>query len=87
MVRVLGHPMAIMMWNNTEMYKYIPGFRSLYYRIVTYRDHLFGFFEKQVEEHQANVDLNSEPTDYVDAYLREKAKRDQEIGENGHFYK
>lgn len=84
-MQILGHPMTIMMYNYTEFFKYIPGFRTIYYKIKFHRDRLFGFFEKQINEHQERVDLNEEPTDYVDAYLREKVKKDQEGG--SHHYR
>ncbi|KAH7715414.1 CBN-CYP-33C9 protein [Aphelenchoides avenae] len=47
---------------------------------------LIGFMARQVAEHVKNVDLEplSEPKDYVEAYLREQAKRDK-TGEPHHF--
>lgn len=76
--------MTIMMYKYTEMFKYIPGFRTFYYKIKLYRDRLFGFFENQINEHQKRVDMTEEPNDYVDAYLREKVKKDQEGREHNY---
>jgi hypothetical protein len=42
---------------------------------------LFEFFERQIEEHNRRVDPDSDPTDFVEAFLREKAKKE----ENGEF--
>uniref|UniRef100_A0A914DRL7 Uncharacterized protein n=1 Tax=Acrobeloides nanus TaxID=290746 RepID=A0A914DRL7_9BILA len=45
---------------------------------------MFNFFERQIAEHMSKVDYNSEPTDYVDAFLREITKRDKE--DEPHYY-
>ena len=48
-------------------------------------DNIFGFLERQVNEHKNEIDYNSEPTDFVDAYLRKKAKMDED-GEEPNYY-
>ena len=72
------------MQHKTEWFRYIPFFNKIYWQIKDASDTLFGFFERQVNEHMAEIDYNSEPTDFVDAYLREKDKHDTD-GEN-HYY-
>ena len=39
----------------------------------------FAFFERQIVEHKKEInftDLESPPTDYIEAYLKEQIKRD-----------
>ncbi|KAH7717539.1 Protein CYP-33E1 [Aphelenchoides avenae] len=47
---------------------------------------LLGFMARQIDEHKTHADLDSlaEPKDYVEAYMREKARRDR-TGEDHHF--
>uniref|UniRef100_A0A914E9S0 Uncharacterized protein n=1 Tax=Acrobeloides nanus TaxID=290746 RepID=A0A914E9S0_9BILA len=72
------------MQRKTEWLQYVPVFSSFYYKIKQNIDRVFEFLERQVNEHLNEIDYNSEPTDFVDAYLRKKAKLDQEGGP--HYY-
>lgn len=72
------------MWDKTHMYKYIPGASYYYYKIQDTSKSVFDFFRQQVEEHKRNIDRSSEPTDFVDAFLRESEKLSKENEE--HFY-
>uniref|UniRef100_A0A914ED72 Cytochrome P450 n=1 Tax=Acrobeloides nanus TaxID=290746 RepID=A0A914ED72_9BILA len=78
MIKVLANPVSLIMWKNTELFKYVPLFRGYYYRIIENRKRLFNFFDHQIKEHVNELNFDSAPTDYVDAYLREQAKRDKE---------
>jgi hypothetical protein len=78
MLKIVTNPSNLMMYKNTELFKYVPFFRGQYYGIVESRKRLFGFFDQQIEEHLKELNFDSAPTDYVDAFLREKAKRDAE---------
>ena len=84
MISRLGNPLLFAMQHKTEWFRYIPGFRSLYWNLKNSSNRIFEFLETRVTEHMAEIDYNSEPTDFVDAYLREKKKHDEQ-GEN-HFY-
>jgi hypothetical protein len=67
-----------------EWFQHIPILDKIYFEIKNFRDKIFDFLEHQVKEHIAEIDHNSEPIDFVDAYLRKKAKNDEE-GEE-HYY-
>jgi hypothetical protein len=84
LIKSLGNPYFILMQNNIDLAKYLPVLSGIYKRVKHGRDVLFGFYEKQVKEHQKRVDHDSEPTDFVEAFLREKAKK-EEAGEE-HAY-
>uniref|UniRef100_A0A915E9B5 Unspecific monooxygenase n=1 Tax=Ditylenchus dipsaci TaxID=166011 RepID=A0A915E9B5_9BILA len=51
---------------------------------VRVHDQLYQFYEKIIREHEADLDLNEPPTDYVAAFLKKKAKQDK-LGEP-HYY-
>lgn len=69
----------VLMLKYTEIMRYIPGVpRRTYYKIRSISQKIFNFFEKQVQEHQNAIDLNAVPTDYVDAFLKEKNQQDAE---------
>lgn len=46
------------------------------------------FYKRQIKKHKEEINLESDdaPTDYVEAFLKEKAKR-QRTNENDHLYK
>ena len=79
-MRDFASPIVMCMMKGTHFFKYIPVFRSMYYKLESNREQLYGFFRNQVDEHKANLDFttDSEPMDYVEAFLREQQKRDQE---------
>ena len=79
------HPLVLVMQNHMELAKYLPFFKYHYYNIDQARENLFAFFKNQIEEHSKRVDHYSEPTDYVEAFLQEKKKKEAE-GE-GEFYR
>uniref|UniRef100_A0A914EL70 Cytochrome P450 n=1 Tax=Acrobeloides nanus TaxID=290746 RepID=A0A914EL70_9BILA len=75
-VRVLGTPWQLLIQKKVEIFKYVPFFRKYYYALKDARDVLMKFYKRQVKEHQENADNDSEPTDFVEAFLREKARRE-----------
>jgi hypothetical protein len=77
-VKTSRSPFTFAMQRKTEWLRYIPVFSSFYYKIKQNVDRVFEFLERQVNEHLNEIDYNSEPTDFVDAYLRKKAKLDEE---------
>lgn len=65
------------MFNHAHLIKYIPGASRIHSRIEETCKRIFEFFRKQLEEHKHNIDKESEPTDYIDAYLRESERLSQ----------
>lgn len=75
--RLVGHPMTFALQQNTSFLRHVPGFRDFCNRLKKSCDPIFEFFRRQVEEHKETVDWNSAPTDFVDAFLREMAQKDE----------
>ncbi|VDM76821.1 unnamed protein product, partial [Strongylus vulgaris] len=47
------------------------------FKLISYRDAFYSFFDKQIEEHKKNINFDSdESNDYVEAYLKEQKKRE-----------
>jgi hypothetical protein len=83
---MLVHPLAILSWKVLPIAKYIPVMSYYYNRLCYQQEKLFGFFRRQIEEHQIRMThLHEEPNDYVGVFLREMEKRDKEK-DGEHFY-
>uniref|UniRef100_A0AC34R4L1 Cytochrome P450 n=1 Tax=Panagrolaimus sp. JU765 TaxID=591449 RepID=A0AC34R4L1_9BILA len=73
---------------NQKILEHLVGFR---WRVVDEAkkdaDELAKFYYDEINKHRANIDFDSheEPTDYVDAYLREQHKLEK-TGENQHTF-
>ncbi|CAD6197646.1 unnamed protein product [Caenorhabditis auriculariae] len=53
--------------------------KDIWGRMVQYRDAFYAFFYRQLDAHKKEVDFDSEESkDYVEAYLKEQAKRQKE---------
>uniref|UniRef100_A0A0K0FKH5 Cytochrome P450 18a1 (inferred by orthology to a D. melanogaster protein) n=1 Tax=Strongyloides venezuelensis TaxID=75913 RepID=A0A0K0FKH5_STRVS len=58
--------------------KYLPIFRNAYNKIIQNNNEMFSFIEKQIENNKNNVDSYGEPTNYVESYLKELKKKENE---------
>lgn len=69
-----------------KFFRKLPFFKQSWDRLIDVSHALYAFFQRQIDEHEKNIDFGSDaqPTDYVEAFLKEKAKKDAEGGE--HFY-
>ena len=72
------------MKHRMNLAKYLPIAKNNYHKLKNSTQNLFKFFENQIIEHEKYADHDSEPTDYVEAFLREKTKKEAE-GDN-QFY-
>ncbi|KAH7711212.1 Protein CYP-33C9 [Aphelenchoides avenae] len=87
-IRCFGHPL-MMMINNFRYASFmgrIPPVKGAADLIRSTARAMFDFFERQIEEHKAEIDLDphAEPRDYVEAYFKEQAKR--EASGEPHFF-
>uniref|UniRef100_A0AC34Q186 Cytochrome P450 n=1 Tax=Panagrolaimus sp. JU765 TaxID=591449 RepID=A0AC34Q186_9BILA len=59
-----------------EFVKYLPGFRNVTAKVKNVGDNLINFYNDEIGKHRMKTDLNSteEPTDFVEAYMREQHK-------------
>jgi hypothetical protein len=83
-LRAFGHPGIAIMNMNVSLTKHLPIFNRIYCQIKEAGDKLNNFYKTRIEEHNKRVDYDSEPRDFVEAFLREKAKREAEG--DGEFY-
>uniref|UniRef100_A0A1I7XLK2 Unspecific monooxygenase n=1 Tax=Heterorhabditis bacteriophora TaxID=37862 RepID=A0A1I7XLK2_HETBA len=68
-----SHPIASLMFIYPSL-RYLPYFNVL---LTNYRDRFYSFFDSQILDHEREVDYNlDESTDYVEAYLKEKKRRE-----------
>lgn len=84
-MRASGNPMTLVIQKYFEYAKYIPIFRNYYYKLKNASTKLFEFYRRQIEEHKKYINPDSEPTDFVEAFLKEKAKR--EVEGTNEFYR
>lgn len=82
----MANPYVRFAERNYNIVKYIPFLNTLPDPLKITWKTLFAFYDKQIEEHSRIVDPNSEPTDYVEAFLREKAKKEAENDPTAEFY-
>uniref|UniRef100_A0AC34Q2S2 Cytochrome P450 n=1 Tax=Panagrolaimus sp. JU765 TaxID=591449 RepID=A0AC34Q2S2_9BILA len=69
-MRSIADPYTMMLVQDVDLLKHI--FQKTYKKYEENRNHFFGFFNQQIEEHEKEIILDSidEPTDYVEAFLR-----------------
>ncbi|KAH7725792.1 Protein CYP-33C9 [Aphelenchoides avenae] len=63
---------------NPQFWRNLPLFKPHWDKLLANNKRLFDFYGRQIEEHQKEIDFESgsQPTDYVEAFLREKKKND-----------
>ncbi|PAV85260.1 hypothetical protein WR25_18536 [Diploscapter pachys] len=72
------HPLMLfsLMYPWTRHVSLGPLGKSKWDLLTQYKLKFFAFFEKQIQAHNVNFDEDSESRDYVEAYLKEKKKRE-----------
>uniref|UniRef100_A0A7E4W962 Unspecific monooxygenase n=1 Tax=Panagrellus redivivus TaxID=6233 RepID=A0A7E4W962_PANRE len=70
-----------------DRFRYLPFFKDIYQMVVDHKVEFKAFLGGQIENHRKHIDLESdeEPTDYVEAFLRQQHKLDKEGVENHAF--
>ncbi len=82
-MRMIMNPTSFMLMTNPSL-RHLPFFNGLYAKIMGNVNRLFTFFLKQIEEHEKVFDKESEPSDYVNAFLKEMhRRRDSKLEEEG----
>lgn len=68
--------------NNPKLYSRLPVFKTFCEHVKAGRKRLDNYYQRQIDEHAKLTDFDTDapPTDYTEAYLREKRKRDAEDG-------
>ncbi|KIH52744.1 unspecific monooxygenase [Ancylostoma duodenale] len=75
-MRDFAHPAATILMVYPWV-KYLPYFSAMHAKLLSYRDAFYSFFDKQIEAHGNHVNYDSdESNDYVEAYLKEKKRRE-----------
>lgn len=67
--------------------KYFPYFKNVYKQVVTYSDNIAQFYSEQIDGHKKsiNFEVDDEPTDYVEAFLRQRHKLEKS-GQKEHTF-
>uniref|UniRef100_A0AC34QDR7 Uncharacterized protein n=1 Tax=Panagrolaimus sp. JU765 TaxID=591449 RepID=A0AC34QDR7_9BILA len=70
-----------------EFVKHLPILRNVTAKVKRVGDELADFYYDEINKHRAKIDLdsNEEPTDYVEAYMREQHKLEKS-GEKQHTF-
>lgn len=82
---MFGRPDVMMLWKNMKTIGKFPYFSGLRKQMIYHRDKLFKFMDDLIMKHKYEIDFSrdSEPRDYVEAFLREQNKREKE---DGHYF-
>uniref|UniRef100_A0A914Z7Z6 Cytochrome P450 n=1 Tax=Panagrolaimus superbus TaxID=310955 RepID=A0A914Z7Z6_9BILA len=79
-IKVSGNPLfRILSADTSGILQRLPGFKTAYNEGKRLGDELRTFFNYQIQERRQKIDFSqdSEPTDYVEAYLREQQKNEK----------
>jgi hypothetical protein len=84
------HPLQVLFQWNPHLFHRLPYFKGLLDKVIKMNRNLLDFYGRQIQIHMEEVDFDglmneSNPTDLVEAFLKEKAKRDAN-GEEGHGF-
>ena len=61
----------ISLYANFPFLKYIPYFHKYVQEVYNFNKKIFDFLERQIREHEKNIDYDSETTDVCEAFLKE----------------
>jgi hypothetical protein len=69
-----------------SIFRKIPPFKDKFYRGIELSNEIFAFLDTAIDQHKKQNDYTtlSEPLDFIDAFLMEKARCD-ESGETHYF--
>uniref|UniRef100_A0A914P5U3 Cytochrome P450 n=1 Tax=Panagrolaimus davidi TaxID=227884 RepID=A0A914P5U3_9BILA len=87
-IKVSGNPLFRLVSADTSgIMRRLPGFSTSYNDGKRLGDELRAFFNGQIKERRQKIDFteDSEPTDYVEAYLRQQQKNEKS-GEDGDLF-
>ena len=82
-----SHPLMKTIDPNLNLLKKLPVFKQFYDKVLRDAKEGEDFFLKKIDEHRQKINFNSDedPKDYIEAYLREKYKLENN-GENLHTF-
>ncbi|KAL3109350.1 hypothetical protein niasHT_015195 [Heterodera trifolii] len=85
------HPLTALFRLSPRLFRHLPFLRGKFNRTQMVYRNLDAFFERQIDEHilkmnQLQDNDKTEPTDFVEAFLKEKAKRDGNGGDAMHHF-
>ncbi|KAI6174620.1 Cytochrome P450-33C9 [Aphelenchoides bicaudatus] len=83
-INSIGHPLVFMSMTHPYFYKRLPFFKQKLETSAETGQYLVKFFRDRIEEHEKNFDINEEPTDYVNAFLKEWKKQSE--SDKQHFF-
>ncbi|KAI1720890.1 cytochrome p450 domain-containing protein [Ditylenchus destructor] len=81
---VSAHPMSLLIQYKPHIFKGLPFFKHYYQQMMDMSNELMKYFEDRIRDHKQDFNEDEQVTDYVGAFLKEKAKKDR-LGEQ-HYY-
>lgn len=85
-IKCVSSPFVLIGFDRPNLLRNLPVFKHYWDAMLKANRGFFDFFDRQIEQHRKEIDFesDSQPTDYVEAFLREQAKQDTE-GEQHYF--
>ena len=83
----IGHPLMRIMEKNVDFFRRLPIFKQYYESLIKDVNEWETFFMDRINEHKKkmNYESDQEPLDYVEAYLKEKHKLEENKDKSGLF--
>lgn len=83
-MKTVGGPMINLIANFPGIFMRLPMFAKYAEDLKKKTDALFAFYRRQIADHEKHIDFatDSQSLDYAEAFLREKAKRENEGGDH-----
>ncbi|KAJ1355938.1 hypothetical protein KIN20_013534 [Parelaphostrongylus tenuis] len=73
----ISKPASFLMFTY-PLLRMLPYFKGMWKELMIRRDAFFSFFDRQIVAHQKKIDFKTEEfSDYVEAYLKEKRRREE----------
>lgn len=79
MIRGGMHPLTIIFHKKPHFWRQLPYLSGVFETLAANQRNLGAFFERQISLHMKQIndqDWDTPATDYVEAYLKEKARRE-----------
>ncbi|KAH7700677.1 Protein CYP-33C1, partial [Aphelenchoides avenae] len=83
-IKCVSSPFVLIGLDRPNLLRKLPVFKPHWDAMLQANRGFFDFFDRQIEHHRKEIDFesDSQPTDYVEAFLREQAKQDAEGGQH-----
>uniref|UniRef100_A0A914PZL5 Cytochrome P450 n=1 Tax=Panagrolaimus davidi TaxID=227884 RepID=A0A914PZL5_9BILA len=83
--KIINHPLTFLMdlWKPIKYLKFLGG--HSYKKMLDLNDELIDYVKMHIEEHRKTINFESEPRDYIDAFLIEQKKQNPKMEKYGEW--